>query len=106
MPTKSERTPVHRPVTGQAASPLLYINSVNVIGGPEEIILHMGVRNPDNPNDMTPVVSVATSLSHAKRLVEALNSQLALLEEAFGPIPLTPEPIIDPERLRKLGVDE
>jgi hypothetical protein len=88
-------------------APSFYANLCLVRTTPEEVILQFGQRNTEDPSHGDAVVTVYTSLWHAKRLASALLESIGTYEAIFGEIPTDPIALLSPEALAKLeGSDD
>jgi hypothetical protein len=81
-----------------------YANVCNITATPEEVFLHFGQRDADNPMEARSIEKLCLSLPHAKRLAIALAQTLKIVEEAFGPIVADPAARLTPEIRRQLGL--
>lgn len=91
---------------GMEEAPSVYANYCVVRSTPEEVMLHFGQRSINNPTQGNTVITVYTSLWHAKRLAKALLESIGKYEAVFGEIPIDPIAALDPETLKKLGVTD
>ncbi len=94
------------PVHGIKDAPVFYANLCLIRTTPEEVILQFGQRNIDDPSQGDAIVTVYTSLWHAKRLARALLESINKYEAVFGELPTDPIAALDPEKLKTLGVTD
>ncbi len=79
-----------------------YANVVNILFGPDEVILHFGLRKEDDPNKGTGVAKIYINSAHAKRLTAALSGAVQQVESIFGEIVTDPISKLTPDQLQKL----
>ena len=79
-----------------------YANIVAIMFGPDEVILHFGLRNADDPNKGIGVAKIFINPAHAKRLTAALSGALQQVESIFGEINADPISKLSPDQLQKL----
>lgn len=70
----------------------VYVNVVQIYGGPFDVICDFGFSSPENratgiPTDFDVVSRVVMSMGHAKSLLPILAKLISEYEEQFGPIP-------------------
>lgn len=82
-----------------------YANIVGIMFGPDEVILHFGLRNIDDPNKGTGVAKIYLNSAHAKRLMAALGAAVQKIESIFGEINANPVSKMTAEQLKKLQED-
>ncbi len=88
IPMRTVQGPVEMAVASDVVP--IYANAAAVHMTAEECMLMFGVRNPGEENKARAVTHIYLSLSHAKRLHQALGRVLQATEERFGPIELDP----------------
>jgi len=69
-------------------------------------MLHFAQRWPEDPSQGDTVVTVYTSLWHAKRLALTLLQSIEKYEAIFGEIPTDPAARLSPEMIAKLEVSD
>jgi len=79
-----------------------YANIVGITFGPDEVILHFGLRSADDPNKGTGVAKIYINSAHAKRLTAALGAAVQQVESIFGEIIADPASKLTPEKLQEL----
>lgn len=63
-----------------------YANINGITLTPEEAVMHLGVRRPDNPNEADGVAKIYFSLPHIKRIAIVLAEIIKEHEVLFGEI--------------------
>jgi hypothetical protein len=79
-----------------------YANIVAIMFGPDEVVLHFGLRNIDSPNKGVGIAKIYINPAHAKRLTAALSGALQQVESIFGEINSNPISKLTPDQLQKL----
>jgi hypothetical protein len=88
------------------ADQIIYSNVATVVLSPDDCVITLGVRDPDEPSKALTVAKVFLSIPHAKRLAITLGGVMRAYEEAFGTIVANPEEMLTPEfkeRLKRQG---
>lgn len=94
---------VDTPAAGEA---VFYSNIAQVMITPEELIIHFGVRRPEDPEKGEGVARVYLNHSHAKRLAGALVRVIESFEKDFGKIEADPSERLMPEARKRLGLEK
>lgn len=81
-----------------------YANIVGITFGTDEVILHFGLRNTEDPKKGTGVVKIYMSSAHAKRLANALVNAVQKMENVFGEINADPFSKLSPDKLQQLQI--
>ena len=79
-----------------------YANIARMHIGPDEVILHFGLRKTDEPNSGVGVAKIYLSTAHAKRLATTLDAGIKRIEGIFGEIVADPVKKLKTEQLQKL----
>jgi hypothetical protein len=98
--------PQEGPLRNIKNTPSIYSNFCLVRTTPEEVMLHFGLRSPEDPTQGDAILTVYTNLWHAKRLASALLESIAKYEAIFGELPKDPTVTLDPKILKELGVSD
>lgn len=85
--------------------PVYYANIASLNVTPEELIIHFGLRTPEDSNIGIGVAKVYVSLPHAKRLASAMIRVIQVYERNFGEIISEPEMRLTPEGKKSLGIE-
>lgn len=83
----------------------VFVNHTAIVSTPDECLFSFGIRTPDAPMVIKPVVNVLTTMMHAKQIVYALQQQITAYEETFGEIEIDITKRMSPAALKKLGVE-
>lgn len=94
------------PIAEGGDSPAAYANVCNITATPDEVFLHFGQKNTDNPGGAAHVAKVCLSLAHTKRLVTALARVIETYESTFGEVIADPAERLTPELRKRLGLPE
>ncbi|MBI5878492.1 MAG: DUF3467 domain-containing protein [Chloroflexi bacterium] len=68
----------------------IYANAAAVTMSSEDCLIMFGVRSPSDPNKVSTKAHIYLTLSHAKRLQQALTRTVAAIEANLGPIEVDP----------------
>jgi hypothetical protein len=79
-----------------------YANVTGILLSPDDLILHFGQRNPQNPKEGKGIAKIYLGLPHAKRLLLALSNAIEKYESTFGEIVSDPGASLKPEQKAKL----
>lgn len=79
-----------------------YANTVGMLFGADELLLHFALRSETDPTKGLGVAKIYLSLPHAKRMVKALSKGIEEIEKLFGEIVADPAEKLTAEKLQEL----
>lgn len=85
--------------------PNLYVNAAQVSVSPEEVVVRLGLMNPESPDRAQGILRLFMTPAFAKRLSMALDITITKYEAAFGQIRQAQD-MLTPEARKSLGMDE
>ena len=83
-----------------------YSNVAAITISNEDVMIHFGLREYENPERGIGVAKAYLNHSHAKRFASVLMNSIAHYEKTFGEIPADPLKALTPEQLEKIGISK